>query len=120
MIKPDPRGFTARRDSNAIHHSRVLGSRILVAGCAQEGLRILARNTRIDLLFTDLVMPGGISGKQRANVAVKARPNLKVLFTSGYTDNAIMNDGRVDPGVNLLSKPYRLADLARAVRNSLS
>ena len=102
-------------------HSQLLalGYRILEASNGKEALQILAQDIHIDLLFTDVVMPGGIGGKQLADTAVEARPDLKVLFTSGYTENAIIHHGRLDPGVNLLSKPYRVADLARAVRRAM-
>jgi len=73
----------------------------------------------IDLLFTDVVMPGGMNGKQLADAALLRQPDLRVLFTSGYTEDAIMHQGRLDPGVNLLSKPYRRADLVAKVRHVL-
>jgi len=63
-------------------------------------------------------MPGIMNGRQLADEAVKRRPALKVLFTSGYTENAIVHHGRLDPGVLLLAKPYRKSDLARMVRKA--
>jgi CheY-like chemotaxis protein len=69
-----------------------------------------------DLLFTDVMLSGGIHGRQLADALRKSRPGLKVLFTSGYTENAIIHHGRLDAGVQLLSKPYRRAELARMIR----
>ena len=74
--------------------------------------------SRIDVLFTDVIMPG-TNGRQLAEAARKLRPELKVLYTSGYTENAIVHHGRLDPGVLLLAKPYRKADLARMMRQAL-
>lgn len=71
------------------------------------------------LLLTDVVLAGGISGKEVATEAAAIDPDMKVLFMSGYAENAIVHHGRLDPGVNLLSKPFRTADLARKVRETL-
>jgi FixJ family two-component response regulator len=70
-------------------------------------------------LFTDVIMPGGVNGRVLADQALRCRPGLKVLFTSGYTETAIVHHGRLDPGVLLLVKPYRKIDLARMVRKAL-
>ena len=70
----------------------------------------------IDLLFTDVIMPGGMNGRELAEEARKRRPGIRVLFTSGYTENAIVHHGRLDPGVLLLAKPYRRSDLATLIR----
>jgi FixJ family two-component response regulator len=70
-------------------------------------------------LFTDVIMPGGIDGRQLADQALRRRPGLRILFTSGYTETAIVHHGRLDPGVLLLAKPYRKIDLARMVRKAL-
>ena len=72
-----------------------------------------------DLLFTDVIMPGGMTGRQLAEEVAKLRPGMKVLYTSGYTDNAIVHHGRLDEGVLLLTKPYRKAQLAKMVREAL-
>ena len=64
-------------------------------------------------------MPGAMNGRQLADEAIKRRPQLKVLFTSGYTEDALLHHGRLDPGVLLLAKPYRRTDLARMVRRAL-
>ena len=81
-------------------------------------LSILNTDQRIDLLFTDVVLPGR-SGKALADEASKLRPGLKVLFTTGYSRNAIVHQGRIDPGVKLLSKPFTYEQLAARVRDVL-
>jgi len=79
----------------------------------------LRQSPDVDLLFTDVVMPGGMSGRDLGTAAQALRPSLRILYTSGYTENAIIHNGRLDPGVHLLSKPYRRRDLARKVRQVL-
>jgi signal transduction histidine kinase/ActR/RegA family two-component response regulator len=95
------------------------GYTVLLAQNGAEALAILERGTKIDLLFTDVVMPGTISGRQLAERAVEILPTLKILFTSGYTENAIVHNGRLDAGVELISKPYRREQLAAKVRRVL-
>jgi PAS domain S-box-containing protein len=97
-----------------------LGYTALAAANATEALDFLDSVANFDLLFTDVIMPGSINGRQLADEAVRRRPALKVLFTSGYTENAIVHHGRLDPGVLLLAKPYRKSDLARMVRVALA
>lgn len=92
----------------------------LAASNAAEGLAILNGDERIDLLFTDVIIPGGMNGRQLATEALKRRPGLKVLYTSGYTENAIVHHGRLDAGVLLLPKPYLSSDLARMIRTALA
>jgi signal transduction histidine kinase len=99
---------------------RRLGYRALTAGNAAEALAIIDGPDPIDLLFTDVIMPGGMNGRQLATEAVRRRPDLKVLYTSGYTENAIVHHGRLDAGVQLLPKPYLSADLARGIRTALA
>lgn len=96
-----------------------LGYRVLQAGNGPEAIGILWETTGVDLLLTDIVMPGGMNGRELAERARHFRPDLKVLFTSGYTENAIVHHGRLDPGVELLSKPYRRKELAAKVRKVL-
>ena len=96
-----------------------LGYRVLHASDAQVALAILDGEPGIDLLFTDVVMPGGMNGRQLADEAAKRRPALKVLFTTGYTRNAIIHHGRLDPGVNLIGKPYTFEELGVRVRTLL-
>jgi YesN/AraC family two-component response regulator len=82
-------------------------------------MTIINTSAAIDLLFTDVIMPGSMNGRQLVDEALKHRPTLKTLFTSGYTENAIVHHGRLDSGVLLLAKPYRKSDLARMIRQAL-
>jgi CheY-like chemotaxis protein len=91
----------------------------LAAGNAAEALAVVAAGTKFDLLFTDVIMPGEMNGRQLADEIRKRQPKLKTLFTSGYTENAIIHHGRLDPGVLLLAKPYRRSDLAKMIRTAL-
>ena len=97
-----------------------LGYTVLVAGAGEEALQVLAdANDDVDLLITDLVLPGGIQGKEMADMVQSSRPDLPVLFMSGYTRNAIVHAGRLDEGVNFLGKPFTPDALARMVRTLL-
>jgi PAS domain S-box-containing protein len=98
---------------------RALGYRTLAATNAAEALALIDGDTPIDLLFTDIVMPGTMNGRQLADEARRRRPGIKVLFTSGYAENAIVHHGRLDPGVLLLAKPYRKQQLAQMIRAAL-
>jgi PAS domain S-box-containing protein len=93
-----------------------LGYRVIGARNGPEALDVLRQIGDIDLLFTDVVMPGGLNGRKLAEKARELHPNMAVLFTSGYTENAIVHHGRLDRGLNLLSKPYRRQDLAAKLR----
>jgi CheY-like chemotaxis protein len=97
-----------------------LGYTTLSASNAAEALVTLEKVRSIDLLFTDVIMPGSMNGRELAEAATRKRPDLGVLFTSGYTENAIVHHGRLDSGVLLLAKPYRKADLARMLRKALA
>ena len=96
-----------------------LGYKAVAAADGPSALAKLKNGERFDLLFTDVVMPGGMSGRQLAEEAQKVRPGVKVLYTSGYTDDTIMHHGRLDPDVLLLQKPYRKGELAQMVRKAL-
>ncbi|HEY0105945.1 MAG TPA: CHASE3 domain-containing protein [Rhizomicrobium sp.] len=96
-----------------------LGYAVLKAESAEQGLAVIGSGARIDLLFTDVVMPGPINTREFARRAQELRPGLKVLYTSGYTQNAIVHNGRLDDDAFLLSKPYRKDDLARKLRSLL-
>ncbi len=98
---------------------RGLGYTTLEAGNAVEALAIIDSDAVIDLLFTDVIMPGAMNGRRLVDEALKRRPALKTLFTSGYTENAIVHHGRLDSGVLLLAKPYRKPELARMIRTAL-
>ncbi len=96
-----------------------LGYRVQTASSGDEALAVLEDGAEFDLLFTDVVMPGGMSGRELAGAATELRPGLRVLYTSGYTENSVVHHGRLDPDVQLLSKPYRRDELARRVRRVL-
>jgi CheY-like chemotaxis protein len=98
---------------------RELGYRVLEAASAAAALDILGNDRDVNLLFTDVVMPGGVNGRELANEAMRRQPDLKVLFTTGYTRNAIVHHGRLDPGVHLISKPFSFAELANRIRARL-
>jgi CheY-like chemotaxis protein len=98
---------------------RDLGYDVIEAANGPQALKILDEGATIDLLFTDVVMPGGMTGRQLAEAAKTRRPNLKTLFTSGYTEDSILRLGKLDPGVRLLSKPYRKHELATRIREAL-
>lgn len=96
-----------------------LGYKVLKASDGQSALSILQSGIRVDLLFSDVVMPGPVQSPELARQAKVMLPEIAVLFTSGYTQNAIVHGGKLDAGVELISKPYRREDLARKVRHVL-
>jgi PAS domain S-box-containing protein len=96
-----------------------LGYRVLTAENGWDALKLIETGTSLDLLFTDVVMPGQLNGRELADRARLVLPQLKVLYSSGYTQNAIVHQGRLDPGVHLLVKPYRHKELAIAIRKAL-
>lgn len=97
-----------------------LGYRVLKAHDAQSAFSIISSGVEIDLLFTDVVMPGPMRSTELVSRAMTLFPGMAVLFTSGYTENSIVHGGRLDAGVELLSKPYTREALARKVRHVLS
>jgi signal transduction histidine kinase len=97
-----------------------LGYATLTAVNAAEAMNFIHGPEDIDLLFTDMVMPGSMNGRQLAEKALQCRQSLKVLFTSGYSNEAIVHHGHLDAGVLLLAKPYRTSDLARMIRAALA
>ncbi|MGA0606984.1 PAS domain S-box protein [Phenylobacterium sp. VNQ135] len=99
---------------------RELGYRVLEAHDGPSALRLLERQEgRVDLLFTDVVLPSGMTGAEVARAAREIQPNLPILFTTGYARNAIVHQGRLDPGVELITKPFSYAELAARIRDSL-
>jgi PAS domain S-box-containing protein len=98
---------------------RELGYRVLEAHDGPSALRLLERQSRVDLLFTDVVLPGGLNGADLARDARALRPGLDVLFTTGYARDAIVHHGRLDHGVQLITKPFTYAELATKVRDVL-
>jgi CheY-like chemotaxis protein len=102
-----------------VRHLRSLGYRVIEAAEGATAAELLRGDEKIDLLFTDVVLPGGMTGRQLAEEARALRPDLQVLFTSGYTQNSIAHQGKLDFGVHLLSKPYRREDLRRKIREVL-
>jgi signal transduction histidine kinase len=97
-----------------------LGYAALAAVNAAEALVVIDSPTEIDLLFTDMIMPGSMNGRQLAAKALQRRASLKILFTSGYSNEAIIHHGHLDAGVLLLAKPYRKSDLERMIRAALA
>jgi PAS domain S-box-containing protein len=98
---------------------RDLGYRVLEAPAGPAALKLIAAEPEIRLLFTDVGLPGGLNGRELADEALRLRPDLKVLFTTGYARNAIVHQGRLDPGVELIVKPFTASGLAAKVRQVL-
>jgi signal transduction histidine kinase/CHASE3 domain sensor protein len=96
-----------------------LGYNTVAAADGREAIVHVTNGQPFDLLFTDVILPGGITGRQLADEVAKRRPGTRVLYTSGYTDNAIVHHGRLDEGVLLLTKPFRKSQLAQKVRQAL-
>jgi len=125
MLEPTPapepgRTILVVEDEEAVREAAMaiieeLGYRRLEASDAEQALALLSAGEHVDLVFTDVVMPGPMRTRDFAQRLRELRPGLPVLFTSGYTDNAIIHQGRLDEGVHLISKPYAKADLARRI-----
>lgn len=102
------------------HQLTSLGYKAVVASNGTEALKLLASEPHIDLLFTDVVMPGGMNGREVAEEARLTHPDLKVLFTSGYFEGALLRNGSIDTNARLLVKPYRKKRLAEKVLEVLN
>ena len=100
----------------AVGYLESLGYSVIQASDGETALTLLDKAPHVDLLLTDVVMPGRMPGPRLAQLARERRPDLKVLFMSGYTEDAFVHQGRLDPGVTLLSKPFRRDDLERKIR----
>jgi CheY-like chemotaxis protein len=99
----------------AVEALRELGYQVLEAEDGASALRLLEEGGPANLLFTDVVMPG-MTGRELADQAAHRWPEMKILYTTGFTRNAIVHGGQLDPGVDLLPKPYTLQELSRKVR----
>jgi PAS domain S-box-containing protein len=106
--------------SYAVMSLQSLGYRVTAAVDGNDALQKLGTNMHVDLLFTDIVMPGGINGWELADLARKARPQLRILLTSGYALETLTAQGHLRDGSAILAKPYRKAELARRLREALS
>ena len=95
---------------------RDAGYRVLTAQDGPTGLQILNSDTRVDLLVTDVGLPGGLNGRQVADAARVRRPSLKVLFITGYADTAAVGNGRLEPGMEVMTKPFEIGAFAGKVR----
>jgi PAS domain S-box-containing protein len=105
--------------ANASDMLRELGYEVAEAPDGATALRILESSPHVRLLFTDIGLPGGSNGRQVADEAIRLRPGLKLLFTTGYARNAIVHQGRLDPGIELLPKPFTFTELAMKIRRAL-
>jgi len=104
----------------AMEHLKATGFQVVAASSGPAALAALEAMDHVDLLFTDVIMPGGMSGKDLAEAVLAARPGTPVLYTSGYTENVILHNGRIDDDVSLLQKPYTGAQLVRRVTEVLA
>jgi CheY-like chemotaxis protein len=93
------------------------GYTVLEAEDGPQGLHIIQSDTRIDLLITDVGLPGGVNGRQLADAGQAARPGLKVLFITGYAENAVIGNGHLQAGMAVMTKPFVVADLGRKIRD---
>ncbi len=98
---------------------RKLGYRILTARDASQAQLVLDQEPAVDILLTDVGLPGGVNGRQLADDVRRRRPTLKIMFMTAYARNAIVHHGRLDPGVELILKPFTQRDAAAKIRSVL-
>ena len=108
---PDVRTYTVEMVSD-------LGYQVISAPDGRAALQVLDAHPELCLLFTDVGLPGGMNGRQLADEAIRRRPGIKVLFTTGYARNAIVHHGRLDPGIEVIFKPFTYSDLAAKLRKA--
>ncbi len=97
-----------------------LGYTAIEAGDGPEGMKVIQSDARIDLLITDVGLPNGMNGRQVADAARAIRPGLKVLFVTGYAENAVLNHGHLDPGMQVITKPFDMAVMATRIRDIIA
>jgi CheY-like chemotaxis protein len=95
-----------------------LGYQVISAADGRAALQVLGAHPELRLLFTDVGLPGGMNGRQLADEAIRRQPGIKILFTTGYARNAIVHHGRLDPGVEVIFKPFTYSDLAAKLRKA--
>lgn len=93
-----------------------LGYTVIEAADSVAGLKVLRSDVRIDLLITDIGLPGGMNGRQMADAGREVRPDLRTLFITGYAENAVIGNGALEPGMHVLTKPFAVDTLAARVR----
>ena len=96
-----------------------LGYTTLAAADGRQGLELIERHDEVAVLLTDLTLPGGLAGREVAALAMARRPNLRVVYMSGYTEDAVIQQGRLDPGIRMLQKPFRQEELAAQIDAAL-
>jgi CheY-like chemotaxis protein len=96
-----------------------LGYSAIEAADGPSGVGVLESDARIDLMITDIGLPGGMNGRQVADAARSVRPGLKVLFITGYAENAVVGNGHLDPGMQLLTKPFEIDALSDKIREMI-
>ncbi len=97
-----------------------LGYAVLEAADSVEGLRVLRSDARIDLLVTDVGLPGGMNGRQMADAGREVRPDLRVLFITGYAENAAIGHGQLAPGMAVMTKPFDMNQLAARISEMIT